>query len=322
MFGKNKISQEEMERLREAAEEDERFFSRMEEQKDMFDAGVAELHASYRQMKTDAAQVLENIKNASLLAEENAKVEASLGYSLNDYRERLEAAEANQAGQIEQFQMVAKEAERLVDENKHFTSPSKYLSELPAGLRARNQAYMQFLKDMTDYSKQMVVLALNAAIEAGRMGDSGKQFVTAAEDIRTYASNYDRSLQALAQELEQSNQRVDELEEQVKHLVKLLKSNNISTARLMRACDDVLQEAKANQSDALSREAASLRAQVTILKNADEEIIKSEERNRMQMEDLMEEIRAQQAGQKEILEIVDPVFQRAADRRGGIITEL
>lgn len=316
MFGKNKISQEEMERLREAAEEDERFFSRMEEQKDMFDAGVAELHASYRQMKTDAAQVLENIKNASLLAEENAKVEASLGYSLNDYRERLEAAEANQAGQIEQFQMVAKEAERLVDENKHFTSPSKYLSELPAGLRARNQAYMQFLKDMTDYSKQMVVLALNAAIEAGRMGDSGKQFVTAAEDIRTYASNYDRSLQALAQELEQSNQRVDELEEQVKHLVKLLKSNNISTARLMRACDDVLQEAKANQSDALSREAASLRAQVTILKNADEEIIKSEERNRMQMEDLMEEIRAQQAGQKEILEIVDPVFQRAADRRG------
>lgn len=138
----------------------------------------------------------------------------------------------------------------------------------------------------------------------------------AAEDIRIYAANYDRSLQALAQELEQSNQRADELEEQVKHLVKLLKSNNISTARLMRACDDVLQEAKANQSDALSKEAASLRAQVTILKNADEEIIKSEERNRMQMEDLMEEIRAQQAGQKEILEIVDPVFQRAEDRTG------
>lgn len=316
MFGKNKISQEEMERLREAAEEGERFFSRMEEQRDMFDAGVAELHASYRRMKTDAAQVLENIKNASLLAEENAKVEASLGCSLNDCRERLEAAEANQAGQIEQFQMVANEAERLVDENKHFTSPSKYLSELPAGIRARNQVYMQFLKDMTDYSKQIVVLALNAAIEAGRMGDTGKQFVTAAEDIRIYAANYDRSLQALAQELEQSNQRADELEEQVKHLVKLLKSNNISTARLMRACDDVLQEAKANQSDALSKEAASLRAQVTILKNADEEIIKSEERNRMQMEDLMEEIRAQQAGQKEILEIVDPVFQRAEDRTG------
>lgn len=44
---------------------------------------------------------------------------------------------------------------------------------------------------MQDCGKQMGVLALNAAIEAGRMGEGGKQFVTAAETIRVSAGTYD-----------------------------------------------------------------------------------------------------------------------------------
>lgn len=315
MFGRNRISQEETERLRELAEQDERFFSQVREQKDMFDAGVAELSESHRQMRADAVQVLENIKAVSSLAEENTKVEAALGYSLSEYSKLLEVSEANQAALLEELEHVAQEAARLVDENKHFTSPSKYLSELPAAARAQNRSYEEMLSQMGDYGKQMGILALNAAIEAGRMGDSGRQFVTAAEEIRVYASNYDRSVRSLCGELEQSGRRIEELENQVKNLVKLLKGSNVAAARLMRACGETLQSAKERQTEAISRELASLKGRVTILKNADEEIIKSEERNRMQIEDLIGEFEAQQAGQKEVFELMDPLY-RHMDTRG------
>ena len=57
--------------------------------------------------------------------------------------------------------------------------------------------------------------------------------------------------------------------------------------------------------------------QVTTLRNADEEIVKSEERNRMQMEDLAEEFVAQQKNQKEIAQMVDPLFRHVIERKAG-----
>ena len=56
---------------------------------------------------------------------------------------------------------------------------------------------------------------------------------------------------------------------------------------------------------------------ITILKNADEEIIKSEERNRMQMEDLVAEFEAQQENQKELFGWMDPVFRHVVERKAG-----
>ena len=74
MFGRNKISQEEVESLRQRAEQDERVFAQVEEHKDMFDAGVTELEESYRQVEAGVTQVQENMKSAAALAEENAQL--------------------------------------------------------------------------------------------------------------------------------------------------------------------------------------------------------------------------------------------------------
>lgn len=98
---------------------------------------------------------------------------------------------------------------------------------------------------MQECGKQMGVLALNAAIEAGRLGESGKQFVTAAEDIRSYAANYDAVIEESRVQLKDSEKRIAELEEQMHHLISLLKENNIATARLMKSCSDVTRQADA-----------------------------------------------------------------------------
>lgn len=315
MFGRNKVSQEEVEEQKKRAELDEQLFSRLEESRELFSADVEEIEESYRQVEADVRQVKENMKSAASLAEENTRVEAALIHSLNECGDRLKSEEDRQQEVLQQFRNISDETTRLVDENKHFTTPSKYLTEFSAHLREQNRSYLASLDQMSDYGKQMGVLALNAAIEAGRMGESGKQFVTAAEDIRSYASNYDKEILNVRTQLEESEHRIAELEEQVKHLVKHLKDSNVSTAKLMKSCGELVRRTENEVDRGISEEVTALKNQVTILKNADEEIIKSEERNRMQMDDLTEEFTSQQQNQKEMFQLMDPVFRHVVERK-------
>mgnify|MGYP004687885953 FL=1 len=163
----------------------------------------------------------------------------------------------------------------------------------------------------------MGVLALNAAIEAGRLGESGKQFVTAAEDIRSYAANYDAIIAESRTQLAESKQQIAELEEQMHHLIGLLKENNIATARLMKSCAEVTRGADAVNEAALSEALSSVVNDIVGLRNADEEIVKSEERNRMQLEDLAEEFHSQQKNQQEIGQMVDPLYRHVLERKAG-----
>ena len=80
---------------------------------------------------------------------------------------------------LQNFAQIEQEMAQLVEENKHFTTPSKFLNEFPVALKAENEKTREELEKMQGCGKQMGVLALNAAIEAGRMGEGGKQFVTA-----------------------------------------------------------------------------------------------------------------------------------------------
>lgn len=317
MFGRNKVSQQEIERLKNIVEIDERFFVGIDDGKDMFEATVSELTESYRQMEACVSQVKENIQCASELAAGNVEVEAVLSRRINECNERVAEKQEQQEQLRQQLHQLKREATRLVDENKHFTSPSKSLGKFPADLKDQNQICREQLDQMEEYSKQMGVLALNAAIEAGRLGDAGKQFVISAEDIRSYASNYDKAIEETRKQLQDSDERIAKLEEQVHHLVSLLKDNNVATARLMKSCSEVVEQADEQKDDFEIGELVEILNQVTTLRNADEEIVKSEERNRMQMEDLAEEFLSQQKSQKEISEMMDPLYRHVIERKAG-----
>lgn len=317
MFGRNKISQQEIEKLKKIVEIDEHFFAGMDDGKDMFDATVSEITESYRQMDADVRQVRENIRCASEFAAGNVEIEAALNRQINECREGAVKKQEQQEQLRQQLHQLAGEATRLVDDNKHFTSPSKSLGKFPANLKAQNQICREQLDQMEEYSKQMGVLALNAAIEAGRLGDAGKQFVISAEDIRSYVANYDKAIGETRKQLQDSDERIAKLEEQVHHLVGLLKDNNVATARLMKSCSEVVQQADAQKDDSEIGELTEILNQVTTLRNADEEIVKSEERNRMQMEDLAEEFASQQKNQKEISQMMDPLYRHLIERKAG-----
>ena len=315
MFGRNKISQEEIERLKNKINIDNGFFAEMEDQKDMFDASVAELAESYRQVAADVAQLSENMNNAITLASGNAEIENGLGAIINDYRERVQKKEMQQQASDEAYHRLLDATTRLVDVNKHFTTPSKYISEFPSNYKAQNQSCRENLDQMEEFGKQMGVLSLQAAIEAGRLGEDGRQCVETAEDIRTYAANYDKVIAQTRLQLEQSDERLSELENQVHHLITLLKENNIATAKLMNLCQDAVNKSDALNHNSLMDDFIEIQNKMSTLRNADEEIVKSEERNRMQVDDLNEEFLAQQKNQKEIFRMIDPLYRHLIERK-------
>ena len=315
MFGRNKISQEEIERLKNKINIDNGFFAEMEDQKDMFDASVAELAESYRQVAADVAQLSENMNNAITLASGNTEIENGLGAIINDYRERVQKKEMQQQASDEAYHRLLDVTTRLVDVNKHFTTPSKYISEFPSNYKAQNQSCRENLDQMEEFGKQMGVLSLQAAIEAGRLGEDGRQFVETAEDIRTYAANYDKVIAQTRLQLEQSDERLSELENQVHHLITLLKENNIATAKLMNLCQDAVNKSDALNHNSLMDDFIEIQNKMSTLRNADEEIVKSEERNRMQVDDLNEEFLAQQKNQKEIFRMIDPLYRHLIERK-------
>lgn len=317
MFGKNKVSQEDIEKLKRIVQIDDQFFADTGSKGEMFHATMAEIKESHRQVEADVTQVKENMKSAASLASGNVEIEAALGHTIGECQQAMTAHEDEQAKLVSDVHQLLEDTTRLVDDNKHFTTPSKYLSEFPAGIKQQNQELNAKLDRMQECGKQMGVLALNAAIEAGRLGESGKQFVTAAEDVRTYASNYDTLIEESRIQLETSEKRIAELEEQMHHLIGLLKENNIATARLMKSCSEVVRQADATQTEKLSERLAGISSEITSLRNADEEIVKSEERNRMQLEDLAEEFQAQQKNQGEIYQMVDPLYRHVIERKAG-----
>ena len=315
MFGRNKISQEEIERLKNKINIDNGFFAEMEDQKDMFDASVAELAESYRQVAADVAQLSENMNNAITLASGNAEIENGLGAIINDYRERVQKKDMQQQASFEAYLLLLDSTTILVDVIKHFTTPSKYISEFPSNYKAQNQSCRENLDQMEEFGKQMGVLSLQAAIEAGRLGEDGRQFVETADDIRSYAANYDKVIAQTRLQLEQSDERLSELENQVHHLITLLKENNIATAKLMNLCQDAVNKSDALNHNSLMDDFIEIQNKMSTLRNADEEIVKSEERNRMQVDDLNEEFLAQQKNQKEIFRMIDPLYRHLIERK-------
>ena len=303
MFGsKNKMTSEQVQEMKDRLESDKQYIHDVAKSAEALETSMAEIKESCGRTAEYANQVSENVISTAESAKSNIEVEAALIHSIDEYDGAVSKTKTDMDTLAGMIKVQNEEAMQLVDSNKHFTSPSKYLSEVPAALRETSQKY-------SGYIGKMGVLALNSAIEAGRLGESGKAFVNSCEVIRTYATNYETEIGLMKEELSQANERAAYMEEQIRHLVSLLKENNIATAKLMKQCGET-NELAARLNPGIDNEVLTeFKKNVIDLKNAEEEILKSEERNRMQLEDMFTEIETQQKNQEEIVGQVLPILK-------------
>ena len=93
------------------------------------------------------------------------------------------------------------------------------------------------LQKLADISQNMGVLALGAAIEAGRMGEDGRKFVTAAEEVRVNAEQYTSAVADVLARISGFEETATEAEKQIHALNDLLKENNGSLVKLLEDRD-------------------------------------------------------------------------------------
>lgn len=236
MFGgrKERALEEELGKVNRLNGRKREMFLSIKGQKDNTAERFAQMTASSAQMERDIMQAKEQMQQMTELAEKSMEAAGEVHGAVVEINNAVGTFSANHSVFVGQMRQQKEKITEVVESNKHFTTPMKYISEVPASLREEAKEGMQRADRMKELSKNMSVLSLNAAIEAGRMGEVGEKFVSAAEEVRSFAEQYEKEATELAEQLSASEARVEELEEHVRHLNQLLKENNISMTKLLK----------------------------------------------------------------------------------------
>ena len=269
------------------------FFDNIYQKRVTFETSVGQVETGRKRVCKDLCQVMNGTNEVTTYAMLNIEEETKTIHSIDEFsRELIQAVEEYEQLRVAVDQQL-QTATALVEDNKHFTSPAKYLSEVPNSLKQKCGSYESQLEDMTEYGKRMGVLALNAAIEAGRLGDSGRSFVLAAEEIRQTAVSYEKAAASMKEEVEESRAKIAEMEEIIARLVLLLKDNNVGTAKLFKKCQESKTFMDQSRMRDYSEDMLLIRDKIVNMRNLDEEIAKSAERSKIQLSDIQEDLEGQ-----------------------------
>lgn len=206
-----------MERIKEAGSMSSEIFTTLEKERGNFDESLN--------------QVVDNMKQIHAGEQERFEEESRLRRGM---RERLkeQGRMADQYGQaLEAVGNGEKQLLSIVEQNKYFTDPTKALNQFTKEMVLEASQLVADIAGMKEMGRQMGVLALNAAIEAGRMGESGRRFVAAAEEVRVTAENYQGAAEGLLTRVMAISKQIEAAQEEVSNLTGLLRENNIHIAK-------------------------------------------------------------------------------------------
>lgn len=280
-------------------------------QKDNALEQFARITASHAQMEKKVEQVKDRMQHMCELAENSSQTAGDVHNVMLEMKQGIEAFDAKHTAFVEQVRKQSERVVEIVESNKHFTTPMKYISELPAALREEQQGFLERADRMMELSKNMSVLSLNAAIEAGRMGESGTRFIATAEEVRAFSEHYEREARELKEALGASETRIADLEEQVHHLNELLKENNISMTRLYKDCTQNMASYDAEQAGLVELISDTAIGRADALQQWGAESAKNQEHMLIQLAEVQEELKEHKSSADELENIYKGLQQSA-----------
>ena len=244
MFGgkREKELADETVRLKELLAAREKTLAQIGSEKDELEEQFAALAVANSQMEKELKLVTEQLRKMTELSEKNHEEAQELKQELLRAKDQTGKAEEAQDGFYNEVKGQNGRILEIVENNKHFTTPMKTITELPADYREGRERLDVQLEQMVDFSKNMGVLALNAAIEAGRMGEAAKKFVTTAENIHSFSNAYEAAAIDVIKQLGMLDGKIEQTEEQTRNLNRLLKDNNVSMGRLLKESNSSILE--------------------------------------------------------------------------------
>lgn len=130
---------------------------------------------------------------------------------------------------------------------------------------------------------------------------------------KRYTLGYRNAADTLLQHIKSADQKIAKLEEQTKYLVALLKENNISMGKLLKENQTTVRMVEKSSIRPYSGDVLAWREQILGVRNGEDEVLKAQERNQLQMEDISAEIRTQRKTAAEISNELIPMFSDAKD---------
>lgn len=186
------------------------------------------------EMDKELTKVVSHAYDTLEEASESVKVMEQLAMELTGMRGQLEDEEQDKKKLQDASGRQKQQMDAVAEDCRRLTEPVKALQEIKNGMQADAEMICAQVRQMSDYAKQMTVASLNCAIEAGRMGESGKKFVEASEDVRLLSSAYERAASAAGHKMDDIQKRISQVEEQTAAMAKACKDNSLSVSRLFK----------------------------------------------------------------------------------------
>ena len=238
MFGgkKEKALEEALEAAKAAETESRETFAKIAGRQDDMTERFAHMMASRNQMEQDISQVTEKLSHVGALSQSGSQAAEELHGAIVAINNGVGTFDVNHSLFMEQVKAQNEAVKEAAERDKNMTASVKSIAEAAASLAEKRQQLHEHTGRMMEFSKSMGVLSLNAAIEAGRMGEAGMKFITAAEEVRSFSEQYESEAKAIEAQLAASDEKIAELEAQVQQLNELLKESNQSMGKLLMDC--------------------------------------------------------------------------------------
>lgn len=239
MFGTSKWKQEIKDKEQELAEcqsalvQSEQRLSKMSMM--WLDAAqrISELERSRRELERQLKQVttsVDGVSNESRLQSESSQKLLQQVEEMVGRQEQLRTEHEQIQGETED--VGAQEPISL----------AKIIAPITTELSNGMDEMRQMLEDVVEIGRQMGVLSLNAAVEAGRLGEGGRKFVEAAEEVRGMTEQYQQATSTLAQQMQIVGMRWQKSKSEIEEVEGRLKQQYDRLEETRNACAAVGEE--------------------------------------------------------------------------------
>ena len=239
MFGgkKAKELEEELLALREKQNRLQEQISNIAKAKDSAEETLVQMTISKTELDETITAVSEELELLKECSEANSGQTVLLKQQLAKKNEQNIRLQQEKEALCQQMEGEHEKIAKVVEKNKYVTTPMKEIESFYEAYCQERESVEEALQKLADISQNMGVLALGAAIEAGRMGEDGRKFVTAAEEVRVNAEQYTSAVADVLARISGFEETATEAEKQIHALNDLLKENNGSLVKLLEDRD-------------------------------------------------------------------------------------
>lgn len=182
------------------------------------EAAVAEMQENQESLAQSLNQVVSMVHRIREGEEARTKEETGLHRQLSQLCQSLRQREESRGLGLEQARQQHQAVCRVAEQTQGTAGLLEDLNHWAQGLAGQLEQMTEQVAAMEEQGRTMSVLSLNSAIEAGRMGEAGRKFVTAAEEVRGCAGEYRERASQISQELLGLKEGLEEAAKELEHL--------------------------------------------------------------------------------------------------------